>query len=107
MNVLSSPFLASIYREIIDLAGATRIPTIYQWKEHAEAGGLVSYGPGLAQMWRQTASIVAKVLKGARPADIPVEQPTKFEFVINLKTARLLGLTMPQSLVVRADDVIE
>jgi putative ABC transport system substrate-binding protein len=107
LNVLSSPFLASLYREIITLAAVHRLPAIYQWREHAEAGGLLSYGPSLAEMWRQTAKIVAKVLRGAKPADLPVEQPTKFEFVINLKTAKVLGLEVPPTLLARADEVIE
>jgi putative ABC transport system substrate-binding protein len=107
LNVFSSPFLASLYREIIDLAAEYRLPAIYQWKEHAEAGGLVSYGPGLASMFRQAATIVVKVLKGAKPADLPVEQPTKFEFVINLKTAQALGLAVSPTLIARADEVIE
>jgi putative ABC transport system substrate-binding protein len=80
---------------------------IYQWKEHAEAGGLISYGPSLVGLWRQTAMIVAKVLKGAKPADLPVEQPTKFEFVLNLKTAKALGLDMRPTLLARVDEVIE
>jgi putative ABC transport system substrate-binding protein len=107
LNVFSSPFLASLYRDIIDLAAQHRLPAIYQWKEHAEAGGLISYGPSLAGMWRQTAIIVAKVLRGAKPADLPVEQPTKFELVANLKTAKALGLTIPESFLLRADQVIE
>jgi putative ABC transport system substrate-binding protein len=107
LNVFSSPFLASLYREIIDRAAKHRLPAIYQWKEHAEAGGLISYGPSLAGMWRQTAMIVAKILRGAKPADLPVEQPTKFELVANLKTAKALGLTIPESFLLRADQVIE
>jgi putative tryptophan/tyrosine transport system substrate-binding protein len=107
LNVFSSPFLASLYREIIDLAAKHRLPAIYQWKEHAEAGGLVSYGPSLVGLWRQTATIVAKVLRGAKPADMPVEQPTKFELVVNLKTAKALGLDVPWFLQQRADEVIE
>jgi ABC-type uncharacterized transport system substrate-binding protein len=107
INVFSSPFLASLYREIIDLAAEFRLPAIYQWKEHAEAGGLISYGPSLAAMFRQSATIVVKVLKGAKPSDLPVEQPTKFELVINLKTAKALGLSLSPTLVARADEVIE
>jgi ABC-type uncharacterized transport system substrate-binding protein len=107
LNVFSSPFLASLYQEIIDLAAKHRLPAIYQWKEHAEAGGLVSYGPSLVGLWRQTATIVAKVLRGAKPADLPVEQPTKFELIINLKTAKALGLEVPLHLQQRADEVIE
>jgi putative tryptophan/tyrosine transport system substrate-binding protein len=107
LNVFSSPFLASLFREIIELAGEHRLPTIYQWREHAEAGGLVSYGPGLATMFRQAAIMVSKVLLGARPADLPVEQPTRFELVANATTARSLGLTIPPSILLRADEVIE
>ena len=107
LNVFSSPFLASLYREIIDLAAKHRLPAIYQWKEHAEAGGLISYGPSLAGLWRQTAMIVAKVLRGAKPADLPVEQPTKFELMVNARTAKSLGLAMSPSILLRADEVIE
>jgi putative tryptophan/tyrosine transport system substrate-binding protein len=107
LNVLSSPILSSLHREIIAFAAEYRLPAIYQWKEHVEAGGLVSYGPGLAAMWRQSAIIVAKVLKGAKPADLPVEQPTKFELVVNFRTAEALGLTVPPSVLLRADEVIE
>jgi putative ABC transport system substrate-binding protein len=107
LNVFSSPFLASLHRDIIDLAAKHRFPAIYQWREHAEAGGLISYGPSLAAMWRQTATIVAKVLHGAKAADIPVEQPTKFELVVNTKTAHSLGLAFPPSILLRADEVIE
>jgi putative tryptophan/tyrosine transport system substrate-binding protein len=107
INVFSSPFLASLYREIIDSAAEFRLPAIYQWKEHAEAGGLMSYGPSLSAMFRQAATIVVKVLRGAKPSDLPVEQPTKLELVINLKTAKALGLEIPPSLLARADEVIE
>ena len=107
INVFSSPFLASLYQEIISLAAEFRLPAIYQWKEHAEAGGLISYGPGLAAMFRQSATIVVKVLKGAKPSDLPVEQPTRFELAINLKTAKALGLDLSPTLVARADEVIE
>ena len=107
LNVFSSPILASLYREIIDGAAEYRLPAIYQWKEHAEAGGLMSYGPSLPAMYEQAAAIVVKVLKGAKPADPPVEQPTKFELVVNLKTAKALGLSVPQNLLATADEVIE
>ena len=106
-NVFSSPILASLHREIIAFAAEYRLPAIYQWKEHVEAGGLVSYGPGLAAIWRQSAIIVAKVLKGVKPADLPVEQPTKFELALNLRTAKSLELTIPPAVLLRADEVIE
>ncbi len=107
LNVLASPFLSSYSKTIIDLAARSRLPAIHQWREHAEAGGLLSYGPVLLEMWRQTGFLVGKVLKGAKPADLPVEQPTRFELVVNLKTARALGLTIPRSVLVRADQVIQ
>jgi putative ABC transport system substrate-binding protein len=107
LNVFSSPFLASLFQEIITLAAEHRLPAIYQWKEHAEAGGLVSYGPSLVGMWRQCAMIAVKILRGANPAELPVEQPSKFELVVNAKTAKSLGLTIPPALFIRADEVIE
>ena len=107
LNVFSSPILASLHREIIAFAAEYRLPAIYQWKEHVEAGGLVSYGPNLAAIWRQFGIIVAKLLKGVKPADLPVEQPTKFELVVNLRTAKSLDLTIPPCVLLRADEVIE
>jgi putative ABC transport system substrate-binding protein len=107
INVFSSPFLASLSQEIIDRAAEYRLPAIYQWKEHAEAGGLMSYGPSLPAMFEQAAAIVVKVLMGAKTSDLPVEQPTKFELVINLKTAKALGLTVPPTLLAVCDDVID
>jgi len=107
LNVFSSPFLASLYRDIIKLAAQHRLPAIYQWKEHTQAGGLVSYGPSLADLWRQCATIVAKILKGAKPADLPVEQPTKFELVLNTKTAKSLNLAISGATLLRADEIIE
>ena len=108
VNVFSSPFLASlVYREIIDRAAEYRLPAIYQWREHAEAGGLMSYGPSLPAMWEQDGAMVARILKGAKPSDIPVEQPTKFELIVNLKTAKALGLTISRDFLLIADEVIE
>ena len=107
LNVFNSPFLASLHRDIINFAAENRLPAIYQWRQHAEAGGLASYGPSLAEMWRQSAVIVTKILKGAKPGDLPVEQPAKLELVINLKTAKALGLEVPLSLLIRADELIE
>jgi len=107
INVFSSPFLASLFREIIVRSAEYKLPAIYQWKEHVEAGGLVSFGPSLAAMFRQTATIVVKILKGTKPADVPVEQPNKFELAVNARTAHALGLVIPPSILVRADDLIE
>jgi putative ABC transport system substrate-binding protein len=107
VNVLASPLLASYSQKIVALAAENRLPAIYQWSEHAEAGGLMSYGPLLLETWRQTGRLVAKVLRGAKPADLPVELSTNFELVINMKTAKALGLTIPQSLLSRADRVIQ
>ena len=107
LSTFSSPFLASLYREIIGLAEQNRLPAIYQWREHVEAGGLASYGANLAEMWRQSAKMVAKILGGAKPIDMPVEQPAKLELVINQNTAKALGLELPLALLIRADDLIE
>ena len=94
-------------RRIVDLAIKNRLPVMYFFREFAEAGGLMSYGPNFRELFRRAASYVDKVLKCAKPADLPIEQPTKFELVINLKTAKALGLTIPQSLLLRADEVIQ
>jgi putative ABC transport system substrate-binding protein len=107
LSIFSSPFLASLYREIIDRAAEYRLPAIYQWREHAEAGGLMSYGASLPAMWEQDGALVSKVLKGAKPSDLPVEQPSKFELVINLKTAKTLGLNVSNQMQMLADEVIE
>lgn len=91
---------------IAKFALTRHLPSIFGWKEYVEAGGLMSYGPNLEESWRLVAAFVDKILKGAQPADLPVEQPTRFELIVNLKTARALGLTMPQSIFARADEVI-
>jgi len=94
-------------RLIIDFAAKHGLPTVAPWREFPESGGLMSYGPDNADLFRRAATYVVKILKGAKPADLPIEQPTKFEFVINMKTAKALGLTIPKSLLLRADEVIE
>jgi putative ABC transport system substrate-binding protein len=94
-------------QKIVSLAQATRLPVIYGTSDYPEIGGLMSYGANVPQRYRSSAAYVDKILKGAKPADLPVEQPTRFELVINLKTAKALGLTIPPSVLVRADRVIE
>jgi putative ABC transport system substrate-binding protein len=94
-------------RRLVDLAARHRLPTVYGVREFVDAGGLISYGPDRADMFRRAATYVDKILKGAKPGDLPVEQPTKFELVINLKTAKVLGLTIPPSLLGRADEIIQ
>ena len=90
-----------------ELMQTTRLPAAYQRRDHVVAGGLFCYSPNLAADWRYAAQYVDKILKGAKPGDLPIEQPTKFELVINLKTAKALGLTIPQSVLLRADEVIQ
>jgi putative ABC transport system substrate-binding protein len=94
-------------QQIAELLTKHRLPGISVWRSFAEAGWLMAYGPSLSDEFRRAAAYVDKILKGAKPADLPVEQPTKFEFLINLKTAKALGLTIPPSLLARADQVIE
>jgi len=105
--VFPDGFMMSQAPAIADFAARRRIAAISGWAEFATAGNLLSYGPDLREAWRGVAAYVDKILRGARPADLPVEQPTKFELVINLKTAKALGLTIPPSLLQRADQVIE
>jgi putative ABC transport system substrate-binding protein len=105
--VLADPVFSAYTARIADLTDKMRLPAMYGLREHAAAGGLMAYGPNYADLYRRAASYVDKILKGARPADLPVEQPTKFEFVINLKTARTLGLTIPPGVLAIADEVIE
>jgi putative ABC transport system substrate-binding protein len=107
LTVLQSAMFITERRRLVDLAAKHRLPAVYPLRDYVDAGGLMSYGPNLADLFRRTATYVDKILKGAKPADLPVEQPTKFELVINLKTARALGLTIPQSLLARADEVIQ
>jgi putative ABC transport system substrate-binding protein len=94
-------------KRVIELAAKHRLPAIYEWPEQVEDGGLMAYGTSLAQLARRAAAYGDRIFKGAKPGDLPIEQPTKFELVINLKTAKALGLTIPPSLLLRADKVIE
>ena len=105
--VVTDPAFIPHRARLVDLAVKNRLPSIFTQREDAEAGGLMSYGPRLSDLHRRGATYVDKILKGAKPADLPVEEPTKFELVINLKTAKALGLTIPPSLLQRADQVIE
>jgi putative ABC transport system substrate-binding protein len=105
--VLMSPVLTRDRKDIIERAAKYRLPAIYEWREFVEVGGLMSYGSSLIDLTRRAAVYVDKILKGAKPGDLPVEQPTKYELVVNLKTAKALGLTIPPSLLARADQVIE
>ena len=107
LTVLPSTMFLIEQRRLADLAAKNRLPAVYGLREYADAGSLMSYGPNTADLFRRAATYVDKILKGANPADLPVEQPTKFELVINLKTAKSLGITIPQSVLLRADRVIE
>ena len=107
LTVLATPVFDSERRRLVDLAAKNRLPTVYSYRSYVEAGGLMSYGPDLPDSFRRAATYVDKILKGAKPADLPVEQPTKFELVINLKAAKALGLTIPRSLLQRADQIIQ
>jgi putative ABC transport system substrate-binding protein len=105
--VPASPILFVQARRVAELAAKHRLPALYELRPYVEAGGLMSYSADLNDIWRHAATYVDKILKGAKPADLPVEQPTRFELVINLKTAKALGLAIPQSLLLRADEVIQ
>ncbi len=107
LYVVEDPIFFAHRMTLLKLAATARLPTIHELRRFPEAGALMSYGPNLHDLFRRAAIYVDRILKGAKPADLPVEQPTKFEFVINLKTATALGLTVPQSLLARADEVIE
>ncbi len=107
LAVLADPVTSALRVLIVEFAARQRLPAVYGWREFVDSGGLMAYGPRMPDLFRRAAVYVDKILKGAKPGDLPVEQPTTFELVINLKTARALGLTIPQSLLLRADHVIQ
>jgi ABC-type uncharacterized transport system substrate-binding protein len=107
LMVLGSVMFSSERSRLAGLAAKSRLPALYSMKEYVDAGGLMSYGPNQADLNRHVAIYIDKILKGAKPADLPIEQPTKFELVVNLKTANVLGLTIPKDVLLRADEVIK
>jgi putative ABC transport system substrate-binding protein len=104
---LVDPFTRTHRQRIVELAARSRLPTIYETREFVEAGGLISYGPNLAALQRRAAIYIDKIFEGARPGDLPVEQPTVFELMINMKTAKALSIKILQTILVRADKMIE
>ena len=107
MVVLATAAFATQRRRLVELALKNRLPAVYSFREYVDVGGLMSYGSNFPDLYRRAADLVDKILRGAKPADLPVEQPTKFDLVLNLTTAKLLGLTIPESFLLRADEVIE
>ena len=105
--VLTDPILFSQRKRTVDLANRDRLPAMYFFKGYAEEGGLMSYGPSDTDLFRRTAAYVDRILKGTKPGDLPIEQPTKFELFINLRAANMIGVTIPESFLLRADKVIE
>jgi putative ABC transport system substrate-binding protein len=107
LTVVTSSMFFNERSRLVGLAAKNRLPAVYGGREFVDAGGLIGYGLNTSDLFRHAATYVNKILKGAKPGDLPIEQPTKFELVINLKTARALGLTIPRSILLRADQVIE
>lgn len=107
LAILPDPVITTNLERIVDFATRSRLPSIYQWSEFADAGGLATYGPDRADLFRRAATYVDKILKGTKPGDLPVEQPTKLELVVNMKTAKAIGLTLPPEIMMRATRVIE
>ena len=105
--VCGSPLLTTNQSRVTSLALGARLPTMHGFRSYVAAGGLISYGPNLPSLFQRAAEYVDKILRGAKPSDLPVEQPTKFDLTVNLVTAKALGLTIPPSLLARADEVIE
>jgi putative tryptophan/tyrosine transport system substrate-binding protein len=104
---IERPGAGAVTDPLLGFAAQKRMPAIYQFREYAIAGGLISYGPNVVESYKNAGTYVGRILKGEKPADLPVMQPTKFDFVINLTTTKALGLTIPNSLLLRADEVIE
>jgi putative ABC transport system substrate-binding protein len=104
--VINDAFFFNHRTTLLKLASKAQLPVIYEERNFPDTGALMSYGPNIEDLYRRSAGYVDKILKGAKPGDLPIEQPTKFELVINLKTAKALGITIPQSILVRADEVI-
>jgi putative ABC transport system substrate-binding protein len=107
LSIVSGPVFLAHRAALVDLAARNRLPAVYNRREYVDAGGLISYGPNLPDMHRRAATYVDKILKGAKPRDLPVEQPTKFELIVNGKAAKALGVTIPPSVLLRADQIIE
>jgi putative ABC transport system substrate-binding protein len=107
LALLGSPLFFTERRRLVDLAAKHGLPAVYPLREYVDGGGLMAYGPNVADMFRRTATYVDKIIRGAKPGDLPVEQPTKFDLVINLKAARSIGVTIPQQLLARANEVMQ
>jgi putative tryptophan/tyrosine transport system substrate-binding protein len=105
--MLPDPVFVANLKRIADFAAKDRLPSIFHLREFADAGGLITYGPDRSDLFRRAAAYIDKILKGAKPADLPIQLPTKFELVVNLKTAKAIGLELPPTLIARADEVIE